>query len=51
MDDLRILTTSGTDTILDEATVQRFQTSMRGSLLRSGDAGYEEARTVWNGMI
>jgi hypothetical protein len=51
MEDLRISTTSGTDTVLDEATVQGFKTSVRGPLLRPGDAGYDEARTVWNGMI
>src|SRR5262249_43242767 len=51
MEDLRIITTSGTDAVLDEATVQGFKTSVRGPLLRTGDAGYDEARTVWNGMI
>ena len=51
MADLRITTTGGTDTVLDEATVHGFKTSVRGSLLRPGDAGYDEARTVWNGMI
>ena len=51
MKDLRISTTTGTDTVLDEATVQGFKTGMRGPLLRPGDAGYDEARTVWNGMI
>ena len=24
---------------------------MRGSLLREGDSGYDESRTIWNGMI
>jgi len=51
MVDLRITTTGGTDTVLDEATVQGFKASVRGSLLRPDDAGYDEARTVWNGMI
>ena len=46
MEDLRIITTSGIDTVLDEATVQGFKTSVRGPLLRPGDAGYDEARTV-----
>jgi hypothetical protein len=39
MEDLRIITTRGTDTVLDEATVQGFKTSVRGPLLRPGDAG------------
>jgi FAD/FMN-containing dehydrogenase len=37
--------------VLDEATVQGFQTSLRGPLLRPGDAGYNEARKVWNANI
>ena len=51
MADLRMTTTSGTDTLLDEATVQGLKTSVRGPLLRPGDVGYDEARTVWNGTI
>ena len=42
MADLRITTTRGTDTVLDEATMQGFKTSLRGPLLRSGDEGYDE---------
>jgi FAD/FMN-containing dehydrogenase len=41
----------GTDTVVDEATVQGFKTSLRGALLCAGDAGYDAARQVWNGMI
>jgi len=37
--------------VLDEAAVQGFQTSLRGPLLCPGDAGYDEARTVWNANI
>src|SRR4029453_4231233 len=48
---LRLTTTRGTDTVLDEATMQGFQTSVRGPLLRLGDEGYDEARTIWNAMI
>src|SRR6202045_30431 len=51
MTDLRIVTTTGTDAILEEATVQNFAGSLRGPLLRPGEAGYDEARKVWNGMI
>src|SRR5437867_5961954 len=51
MTDLRVTTTRGTDTVLDEATVQGFQTSLRGPLLRPGDEGYDEARQVWNANV
>ncbi len=51
MADLRITTTRGPDTILDEGTVQGFKTSLRGALLRPSDDGYDAARKVWNGMI
>jgi hypothetical protein len=51
MADLRITTTRGTDTVLDEATVQGFTSRVRGPLLRPGDAGYDAARKLYNGMI
>ena len=51
MTDLRIITTTGTDAILEEATVQNFAGSLRGPLLQPGEGGYDEARKVWNGMI
>jgi FAD/FMN-containing dehydrogenase len=51
MADVRVTTTRGTDTVLDDATVQEFKGSLRGELLTSGDAGYDAARTVWNGMF
>src|SRR5271169_4554589 len=51
MTDLRIITTNGTDTILEEAAVQKFADSLRGPLLGPGQGGYDEARKVWNGMI
>lgn len=34
-----------------EETVLEFQASLRGTLLRPGDTGYEEGRRVWNGLI
>ncbi len=36
---------------LDEAAVQKFKASLRGELIRPEDAGYDDARKVWNGMI
>src|SRR5262245_57805404 len=48
MGDQRIMTT---DTVLDEATLQQFRAGLRGALILPGDASYDAARTVWNGMI
>src|SRR5215210_1899625 len=36
---------------LDETAVQGLAASMRGPLLQPGDAGYDEARTLYNAMI
>lgn len=36
---------------LDETTIQDFQASLRGQAVLPGDADYDEARKVWNGMI
>src|SRR5215831_16976098 len=51
MTDMRITTTTGADAILDGAAVDGFRASLRGSLFCPGDAGYDETRKVWNGMI
>jgi FAD/FMN-containing dehydrogenase len=51
MTDLRIVTSEGADLFLEEPTVQQFAAGLRGPLLRASDPGYDEARTVWNGMI
>lgn len=36
---------------LDESAVQAFGATLRGTALRPGDVGYDEARHVWNAMI
>src|SRR5919112_2251568 len=51
MADLRIVTLTGADTALTGSTVEGFGSRLRGELLRPGDAGYEEARLLWNGLI
>jgi FAD/FMN-containing dehydrogenase len=45
------MTTTKQDIPLDEAAVAELKMHMRGSLLRPGDAGYDAARSIWNGMI
>jgi hypothetical protein len=51
MADLRIVTLTGADATLGEATVERIGSRLRGQLFRPGDAAYEEARLLWNGLI
>ena len=44
-------TTNGTKTMLDEGIIEEFKATLRGEALVPGDAGYDEARKLWNGMI
>jgi len=37
--------------MVDHSSVEKFKASLRGELLGPGDAGYDEARKIWNGMI
>jgi FAD/FMN-containing dehydrogenase len=36
---------------LEEAAIQEFAAGFLGQVIRPGDSGYDEARTVYNGMI
>jgi FAD/FMN-containing dehydrogenase len=36
---------------LADTTVQEFRSHVRGEVLQADDEGYDDARTVWNGMI
>ena len=38
-------------TKLDDKAMQDFRSQVRGELIQPGDASYEEARKVYNGMI
>ena len=51
MVDLQAITNGGTKTMLEEATIAEFKATLRGELLGPDDAGYEETRKLWNGMI
>ncbi|WP_440989016.1 FAD-binding oxidoreductase [Haloarchaeobius baliensis] len=35
----------------DDGPVEQFESTLRGELVRPGDAGYDDARAVWNGVI
>lgn len=48
MADGQVLTTQNP---VDETDLAEFRVRMRGEVLRPGDAGYDEARRIWNGMF
>ncbi len=51
MSDVRVLTTMGTDRLLDDRVIEKFGTSLRGRLVRPSDPDYDITRRVWNGMV
>ena len=51
MVDLQVITNTGANSVLTEEMVEEFRASLRGPLLQPNDAGYDDARIVWNGMI
>ncbi len=51
MVDLQVTTITGTSSVLDEAAIEEFKTSLRGQLLLPGGEGYDDVRQVWNAMI
>ncbi len=48
--DIPAVTLSGGQTVLEKAAVREFGESLKGDLLARGDSGYDEARTIWNGI-
>jgi FAD/FMN-containing dehydrogenase len=50
MADLKVTTTTGVDTVLKDAIVEELRESLRGELLSPSDAGYHEARSLWNAL-
>jgi FAD/FMN-containing dehydrogenase len=49
--DVNVRTYSGDTTGIDEAEVAALRGALRGTVCLAGDAGYDAARSVWNGMI
>jgi FAD/FMN-containing dehydrogenase len=45
------LTKDGQTCSIDRASIERLRAELRGELLLPGDPGYDQARTIWNGMI
>lgn len=50
MSGLNVITSMLGESVLTEAEVQDFRSSLRGQLLTPSDQGYDEARQLWNGM-
>jgi FAD/FMN-containing dehydrogenase len=48
---IRAMTVEGQETALEERRVRDWAQGLEGACMQPGDAGYEEARRVWNGMI
>jgi FAD/FMN-containing dehydrogenase len=49
--DLPAVNTSRGEVVLERAAIEELKDSLRGELLMPGNAGYDMARAVWNGMI
>lgn len=45
------LTTVNDKTWLDQEVIEKFKSKLRGELYLPGESGYEQARSIWNGMI
>ena len=48
---MKIATTTGVPVEIDEAEIDELWMMMRGTLLRAGQPGYDEARVIFNGMF
>ncbi len=51
MSGIRVRSIHGPEVTLDASQEAAFASALRGALLAPGQPDYEEARTVWNGMI
>ena len=51
MVELQAITSNGQGTALSEEAIEDFRKSLGGPLILPGDGEYDEARTLWNGMI
>ena len=51
MNDLSLTTLDGGLAMVSAPTLEAFAAGLRGNVLNAGDAGYDEARAIWNAMI
>ena len=48
---VQVRTRTNGDVTLQEDTIRKFKESLRGELILAEDAGYDDARSIWNAMI
>ncbi len=48
---VQVTTVGGGRKTLDEKTLDGFKAGLSGPLVKEGDAGYDEARLIWNAMV
>ena len=51
MNTLNLMTLEHDKAAVAGSSIEALAASLQGSLLMNGDAGYDEARTIWNAMI
>ncbi len=51
MADVQIATSSGTSVTLNDGGVEGLASALQGTLIKQGDASYDETRAIWNAMI
>ncbi len=51
MSGLQVKTRANGEITLQEETIRKFKESLRGELILAEDAGYDDARSIWNAMI
>lgn len=51
MNDRRIATAGGGERVVEGAMIDKFASELRGKLIAIEDAGYDDARKVWNAMV
>jgi FAD/FMN-containing dehydrogenase len=51
MTEIRLASLQGGATVVGSDTLAAFRETLRGNVCLPGEAGYDEARTIWNAMI
>ncbi|SDF31028.1 O-methyltransferase [Bradyrhizobium brasilense] len=51
MTEIRLASLQGGATVVGSKTLAAFRETLRGEVCLPGDAGYDEARTIWNAMV